>query len=51
MGRGIIVFGAPGSGTSTVGRALAKKLDFTHFETDDFFRHENRQAPFYSQST
>ena len=36
MGRGIIVFGAPGCGTSTVGRALAKHLGFTHFETDDF---------------
>ena len=35
MGRGIIVFGAPGSGTSTVGRGLAKYLNFTHFETDD----------------
>ena len=36
MSRGIIIFGAPGSGTSTVGRALAKHLGFTHFETDDF---------------
>ena len=36
MSRGIIIFGAPGSGTSTVGRALAKELGFSHFETDDF---------------
>ena len=36
MSRGIIIFGAPGSGTSTIGRALAKELGFSHFETDDF---------------
>jgi len=35
MKRGIIVFGAPGSGTSTIGRTLADKLKFSHIETDD----------------
>jgi len=34
-GRGVIIFGAPGSGTSTVGRALADELGFLHIETDD----------------
>ena len=32
---GIIVFGAPGAGTSTVGRALANGLGYAHIETDD----------------
>ena len=36
MSKGIIIFGASGSGTSTIGRALAQELGFTHFETDDF---------------
>ena len=35
MSRGIIIFGAPGSGTSTLGRALARELGFFHIETDD----------------
>ena len=35
MNKGIIIFGAPGSGTSTLGRALAQQLGYTHIETDD----------------
>jgi len=35
MVHGIIVFGAPGAGTSTVGRTLANELGFAHIETDD----------------
>jgi len=35
MNKGLIVFGAPGSGTSTLGLALAKEMDFLHIETDD----------------
>ena len=34
---GIIVFGASGSGCTTLGRALARQLNFEHFDTDDFF--------------
>ena len=33
---GIIVFGAAGSGTSTIGKELARLLGFAHFDTDDF---------------
>ena len=33
----IHVTGASGSGTSTLGRALAKHLDFTHLDADDFY--------------
>ena len=36
MAKGIIVFGAPGAGTSTIGQELARRLGFTHLETDDF---------------
>jgi len=35
--RGIIIFGASGSGTTTLGRALAAALRFAHFDLDDFF--------------
>ena len=34
---GIIVFGASGSGCTSLGRALAQKLNFKHFDTDDYF--------------
>jgi adenylate kinase family enzyme len=37
MPHGIIVFGASGSGTTTLGRELARMLNFTHFDADDFF--------------
>jgi adenylate kinase family enzyme len=32
----IHLFGAPGSGVSTIGRELAAKLDLPYFDTDDF---------------
>jgi len=34
---GIIVFGASGSGCTTMGRELARLLNFKHFDTDDYF--------------
>ena len=34
---GIIVFGASGSGCTTLGRELARLLRFEHFDTDDYF--------------
>jgi adenylate kinase family enzyme len=37
MAYGIIVFGASGSGTTTIGRELARLLNFEHFNTDDYF--------------
>ena len=45
-GRGIIVFGAPGAGTSTVGRALAKALGYSHIETDDISGEMIDEPPF-----
>ena len=33
----ILVTGAPGSGTTTLGRALAKTLSCKHLDSDDFF--------------
>ena len=36
MARGIIVFGSPGSGTTTLGRAVAAQLGFAHFDLDDY---------------
>jgi GNAT superfamily N-acetyltransferase len=33
----IHITGAAGTGTTTLGSALAKKLDYTHFDTDDFY--------------
>lgn len=34
---GIIVFGASGAGTTTLGRALARELGFAHLDIDDYF--------------
>lgn len=33
----IHIFGASGSGTTTLGRELAKKLNIPHFDTDNYF--------------
>jgi len=38
---GIIVFGASGSGCTTLGRELAGLLNFEHFDTDDYFFEQN----------
>jgi len=43
---GIIVFGASGSGTTTLGRGLAMKLGITHFDLDDYFWHWDTPIPF-----
>ena len=37
MPRGIIVFGAPGSGKTTLGKELARQLNFKHFDLDDYY--------------
>ncbi|MCL1843404.1 MAG: hypothetical protein FWF79_06295 [Defluviitaleaceae bacterium] len=34
---GIMVFGASGAGCTTMGRELARLLNFEHFDTDDYF--------------
>ena len=33
----IHILGASGSGTTTLGRALAERLQCRHFDTDDYF--------------
>jgi Shikimate kinase len=33
----IHILGASGSGTTTLGRALAERLQYPHFDTDDSF--------------
>lgn len=33
----IHLFGASGSGTTTLGRALSERLDFVHMDSDDYF--------------
>ena len=37
MIRRIHILGAAGSGTTTLGRALAERLQCPHFDTDDYF--------------
>ena len=37
MIRRIHILGASGSGTTTLGRALAARLQYPHFDTDDYF--------------
>ena len=33
----IHILGASGAGISTLGRALAERLQYAHFDTDDYF--------------
>lgn len=33
----IHILGAPGSGVTTLGKALAERLGFSHFDTDDYY--------------
>lgn len=40
MKKGIIVFGASGAGTTSIGKALAKHLNYTHFDIDHYFWEE-----------
>jgi adenylate kinase family enzyme len=37
MASRIHILGASGSGTTTLGRALAERLNYTHFDTDGYF--------------
>lgn len=45
MNHGIIIFGASGSGTTTLGREIAGMLNFAHLDADDFFWQES-EVPF-----
>ena len=40
MARGIIIFGSAGSGKTTLGKLVAKKLDFPYFDIDDYIWRE-----------
>ena len=51
MGRGIIVFGASGSGTTSVGAELSRILGFSHFDIDDFFWNWDTEVPFTTPNT
>lgn len=46
MARGIIVFGSPGSGTTTIGREVAKQLGFQHFDLDNYLWWWDTEIPF-----
>jgi adenylate kinase len=39
----LILLGGPGSGKGTHGKAIAEALDWTHFSTGAYFRHEIEQ--------
>lgn len=46
MARGIIIFGSSGSGTTTIGREVAKKLGFEHYDLDDYLWLKDTELPF-----
>ena len=46
MSRGIIIFGASGSGTTTLGREVARRLYFPHFDLDDYHWCWDAEIPF-----
>ena len=46
MSRGIIIFGASGAGTTTIGKALAEKSSFQHFDLDDYFWMWDTDVPY-----
>lgn len=46
MARGIIIFGSSGSGQTTLGREVAKRLGFQHFDLDDYLWLKDTKIPF-----
>lgn len=46
MSSGIIVFGAPGAGSSTLGKALARRLHFLHLDLDEYFWRWDTEIPY-----
>lgn len=42
----IHIFGAPGSGVTTLGKALANRLGFPHFDTDDYYWFTEDELPY-----
>jgi len=43
---GIIVFGASGAGSTTLGKTIAQRLDFQHLDIDDYLWCWNTKIPF-----
>jgi len=46
MSRGIILFGAMGVGDTTLGKEVAKKLNFPHFDLDDYHWRWDTEIPY-----
>lgn len=46
MARGIIIFGSAGSGKTTLGKLVAKKLNFPYFDIDDYIWRRDTDIPF-----
>jgi len=44
--KGIILFGSPGSGTTTLGKELAKQLTYPHFDLDDIHWRWDTEIPY-----
>ena len=42
----IHILGAPGSGVTTLGKALANRLGFSHFDTDDYYWFTDDPLPY-----
>lgn len=46
MTKGIIIFGSPGSGKTTLGRAVSEQLGYLHIDLDDFLWLKDTEIPF-----
>ncbi len=46
MSRGIIVFGAMGVGDTTLGKEVAKRLNYPHFDIDDYHWRWDTEIPY-----
>ena len=46
MPKGIIVFGAPGAGDTTLGKELARRLGVPHFDLDDYHWRWDTEIPY-----
>lgn len=46
MTSGIIIFGAPGSGQTTIGSVLAQQLNYPHFDLDDYHWRWDTEIPY-----
>lgn len=46
MARGIIIFGSAGSGKTTLGKLVAKKLEYSYFDIDDYIWRKDTDKPF-----